>query len=519
MFQSVQPPTPPRVEIRGLPVFEGSLLTPSHPALTSLHSIDDCLSFARQLRGQFSLIIRRQTDTLAITDFGGSLPVFYTAAPGSGEFQVFSALSEAPTSGSADLSAPAAFSLVARGGIGAVPAAPGIHALYPATVATFQGRELRTVTYIDWASMLRESPISAADAVAEFNRIASSYLSAVLSGTPRVACLLSGGTDSALVASLLLSLGKEVAALTADYSWQRYSEAQDARRHASILGLPSEVVVVNHRSHRNAFRALNTRRGNAPCSHAQSPSLACLARKAADLGITHLVTGDHADSLFLGFDSLFKGLPPTTSGYLAAVESLSPADKLARLYPAQALDPRDIGLLEALNLSPDSCRQWLASLSATDRDQILPLADEYSLPVLQQLNGQRWAGISWQNIFLPVSLALNRTVEFVSPFYDIEMVRFALSLPLGLKYRDGETKPVLRDALAQATGIRAPKRASPNPSRIWSLYPDLRVRRLLPRAILQHFDRLYARNLLNSGSLWTHLNKTAAIGLWLSGSS
>jgi hypothetical protein len=42
---------------------------------------------------------------------------------------------------------------------------------------------------------------------------------------------------------------------------------------------------------------------------------------------------------------------------------------------------------------------------------------------LEALRGQIWAGISWQNVFLPVTHAFDESVEFVSPFYDLEMIR------------------------------------------------------------------------------------------------
>ncbi|MDP9170587.1 MAG: hypothetical protein M3N54_08225, partial [Acidobacteriota bacterium] len=70
-----------RITIRGLPVFEGRLLSPDSPVFHSLRTMEDFRRFAVRLRGQFCLLIQDGSRFIAITDFGCSRPVFYLRDP------------------------------------------------------------------------------------------------------------------------------------------------------------------------------------------------------------------------------------------------------------------------------------------------------------------------------------------------------------------------------------------------------------------------------------------------------
>src|SRR5580704_11821718 len=68
---------PGRITIRGLPVFSGAVLSEDDPVWDELRTVEDYARFARGLRGQFSIVVDRGNEILAITDFGCSRPVFY----------------------------------------------------------------------------------------------------------------------------------------------------------------------------------------------------------------------------------------------------------------------------------------------------------------------------------------------------------------------------------------------------------------------------------------------------------
>ena len=467
-----------------------------------------------KLRGQFSIIVETAAETFAITDFGCSRPVFYFHDTVQGVFRLSFELRDLAPLSSGHLNAAALFFHVARGGIGIEPFYDDIHGLFPATVTRFHGSQVESAPYLDWGEFLETRPIAPQAAEETFVRIASEYLGALLQGTDRVGCLFSGGTDSALMGWLLKRLGKNVVCLTADYRWKRYSEFCEASQNALDLGLPQKRIVVTRGSHNHAFRMLNSGVQNTPCGHSQSPALYQLAGHALENGINRLVTGDHADALFLGFDRLFHGFPPDLTGYTKAISALAPDEKLSRIYRKPALPAEHEELLTVFGYTTRQCFEWQLDRHRDDWRNLSKWAS-VPLPVLQQLHGQIWAGIPWQNIFLPITQAFQNNVEFVSPFYDLEMVKFALSLPLEYKFKDGMTKALLRTVLEGALKRSIVKRASPNPSRVWSLLPSFAHRRAMILALRPVYDRLCLSNLRHRGGLSAQIDKTAALGIWL----
>lgn len=342
-----------------------------------------------------------------------------------------------------------------------------------------------------------------------------SGLSWAISRKSRACCRLARTRRS--WAWLLRSIEKPTLALTADYGWKRYSEYETARQHARTLGVDQQRVMIRLTDHQDAFCRINSAGQNGPSCHSQTPSLQSLANSAQEQGISALVTGDHADSLFLGFDYQFRGLPAEQTAYSRAIARLSLNEKVEHVCTRPSLAPADAEFLSFLGYNPLHCIQWQEDLYQSDRNLVSRWATRLPLHTIQQLNGQVWAGISWQNIFLPVTEIFRGGVEFISPFYDIELVRFALSLPAEYKFRNGETKALLRELLYKVAGIRVKKRASPNPSRLWRTIPAVRERKLLIPRLRPFYDHLFIRNLMNKGVLWRELDKMAALGIWLAG--
>jgi asparagine synthetase B (glutamine-hydrolysing) len=504
-----------RISIRGLPVYSGALLSFDSPVFASLHSRADFMAFARGLRGQFSIVIEDESTTVAITDFGCSRPVFYIPDVAGKGFHISSRLQDLVPFSSNHILREALFFYVSRSGVGIEPFYSDVMQVHPARVTWFQGGDIDSVAYLDWEDYLQTSDIGPKAAEERFLEIAGGYLSAIAKARGPIACLLSGGIDSALIAWLLRSIGQESLNLTADYSWNRYSEFASASANAKALGVPNERVRVTSSSRRRAFGALNSGGQNSPCCNAQSPILFDLAQRAQLDGIATLATGDHADALFLGFDRFFSAFPRDSGAYLKTTTALDAAGKLDHVFPKPGRTPSQGFLLSLFGASPAGCLAWEESINAGDRSVMEAWARRTPLHTLQQLGGQIWAGISWQNSFLPVSQAFEDKVEFVSPFFDLEMIRFALSLPLEYKFQNGVTKVLLRRIASRLLGREVPKRASPNPARIWRLAPDLAERRSIPTALRTEYDRLVWNNLRQSGRLWSEVDKLAAFGLWL----
>ena len=504
-----------KISIKGLPVYSSALLSFDSPVFELLFTKEDFVAFAKKLRGQFSIVIEDGSTTVAITDFGCSRPVFYIPDSTGKGFRVSSQLQELVPFSSDQIAPEALFFYVARGGIGMEPLYSDVKQVYPARVTWFQGGNIDSVLYLDWEDYLPTSDTEPKKAEERFLEIAAGYLGAIAKGRGPIACSLSGGIDSALVAWVLRSIGQDSLNLTADYAWKRYSEFESASTNARALGLSNERVLLTSASRRAAFRELNSKRQNSPCCHAQSPVLFDLALRAQRDGISTLATGEHADSLFLGFDRFFSAFPQDSGAYLETTAALDAAGKLAHMYPKPARAPERGFLLGLFGQNPAACLAWEESIVAKDRSFVEPWARRAPLHTLQQLGGQIWAGVSWQNSFLPVSQAFEDKVEFVSPFFDLEMVRFAMSLPLEYKFHNGVTKVLLRSIAKRLLGRSVPKRASPNPSRIWRLMPDFTERRSIVPALRPEYDRLVRSNIFKKGNLWTEVDKLASFGVWL----
>ena len=505
------------ITIAGHAVLDRTQLTTAAPVFGGLGTIQDYVLFAARLRGQFCITVETGSETFAITDFGGSRPVFYLWDEKLARYCVSARLNDLVQS-SGEISKHAVFSYVTRAGIGIEPIRADIKCVFPATVARFCGSQIDSVQYLNWQDYLEERPVTPGDAEDRFIYIASEYLRAVIGRQQApIGCLLSGGTDSAIIAWLLKNIGKNVLCMTADYDWKKYSEYSSAAQNATSLGLLQDRVRITRATQREAFQGLNSELQHAPCCHSQSPSLYRLAKHAREKGIKTLVTGDHADALFLGFDRFSRGFPQDPEGYAKVTGALDATGKIDHLCTKPALLPDQAELLSVLGYSAKECIEWQEMLYAGDREQMGTFAERAPLATLQQLGGQIWAGISWQNIFLPVEQAFHNEVEFISPFYDVEMVKFALSLPVEYKLRNGVTKVLLRRVLQRIMKIDIPKRASPDPSRIWSVMPSREDRRLQPSWLRPLYDRVFLRNAVHLGKDCHYLDKISALGIWLRG--
>jgi asparagine synthetase B (glutamine-hydrolysing) len=119
---------------------------------------------------------------------------------------------------------------------------------------------------------------------------------------PGVAVLLSGGIDSAIVASYM---PKGTLAITIDFEAEgAVGESVAASRYAEKMGLDHRIVKVSWDDYQGTMDGL-MRRKNAPL-HAVEPALFKAASYAASQGVDTLVLGNGADSTFGGLDKLLS---------------------------------------------------------------------------------------------------------------------------------------------------------------------------------------------------------------------
>lgn len=510
----VTSPADAMVTMEGLPVLDGRLLRAGDPIFASCLTLDGAIVLARRMRGQFAVVVRHGSHVIAITDLVGSRPIFYTEPRPGEAVRITTRLHDLRPYVSGDIAARALFFYAIRGGVGLDPFYAGVRALPGASVMHCDGSSAASATYVDWRGYLDERSMTLDTACDRFLEIAEGYLRPLVAGHSRVACLLSSGTDSALVASLLKRLGVDVLCLTADYRMARYSECAAAGVHARQIDVAHERVLVTRGSYRQSFGELNGCSVDLPASHGQLFSLHSLIGHAQRRGISLIVHGDHADALFMGFRESFAPFAKTAD-YIEHTDRLTEDQRLDRLALWRPLAAEDEALLDALGGSAEACRDWIGERRAADRAVFARWVESASFPRLQQLGGQIWAGIPFQAGWLPAQRAVGGEVELVSPFFDRELIRFGISLPMSLKFLDGVTKPLLREVLARLTGVRVEKVASPSPIRWWTLVPDVEQITNVDRRLQPLLARLVARNLMTAGRSYQRLLGVAALGRWL----
>jgi asparagine synthetase B (glutamine-hydrolysing) len=258
-----------------------------------------------------------------------------------------------------------------------------------------------------------------------------------------------------------------ISCYTAAYALKRYSELELAALNAVRLGLKTEAVSIGARRYYEVFHKLSRETSDVP---AQSAPVIwyCLAERAHQAGAPTILTGDHAESFFLGLPHYFAGLPTSVADYVFATDRLSREEQLQRIHPRRRASGEEERLVEVLGLDTKAYRDWLDTTWEAGASFWQPYIGHMKFHTLQELRAHVWRGIPWQHNWLPVERALN-DVHFISPFFDIGMLKFGLSLPIENKIRDGQVKFIIHDLLRDWFGIEAPKRYSPNPLRWWTL--------------------------------------------------
>jgi asparagine synthetase B (glutamine-hydrolysing) len=351
----------------------------------------------------------------------------------------------------------------------------------------------------------------------EFLRITESWVETQLPSTGKVALLLSGGTDSGLLAALLKPLlGDRLVCITQDFFLEKYSERAEAAETARRVGVPLTVAKIGRNGYFKGFAELNSVSQNMPVFLSEAHTLYCLARFCMDRGIGAIIHGWNADFLFLGQGHFFHGFPPDGKAYLDAIARFTPEEKLAWVTPRPAEPaPWSLELRAALGIPAETYQHWVNEFIAWRVSQLKPLAQTLDLPKLQQVCCQLDFGVSWQLEPGAVMQALPGCTLY-SPFIDTDLVRLAFQLPTDLFFREGQSKYFLRRLFQEKTGLMRVKRpASLSPLRYWRFLPVASELLSIAPSLRSLHRRFQARNFMQLGGLYNPLNKLSALGRWM----
>ena len=504
------------VAIQGTPTIQGRLLTPADLPEIGAQAMDQWRALARQIRGPFSIVATSPPVSIAVTDMMGSRPVFlhdFGTGPVFGD-----SLASVTLGQRLALKIQGVARYLAFGNCGGASSfVDGVRTLPGASVCISDGAQTRTAGWFDWANEVASGRSPVEELEKEFLRIVESWVETQLPRNGRVALLLSGGTDSGLLAALLKPLlGDRLICITQDFFLERYSERAEAAETARRVGVPLLVAKIGRNGYFKAFAELNSGSQNMPVYLSEAHTLYCLSKFAMDRGIGTIIHGWNADFLFLGQGHFFHRFPPDGKAYLDAIARFTPEEKLAWVTPRPAApSPLSVELLAALGISTGTYQHWVNEFIEWRVGQLKPLAPTLDLPKLQQVCCQLDFGVSWQLEPGAVMQALPGCTLY-SPFIDSDLVRLAFQLPTDLFFREGQSKYFLRRLFQAKTGlVRVKRPASLSPLRYWRFVPVPSEFAGISPSLRSLHRRFVARNLVKLGGLYNPLNKLSALGRWM----
>lgn len=346
-----------------------------------------------------------------------------------------------------------------------------VRQLAPGCSLVLEQGELRELRYNTWdfpgeADM---TPQEAADGfLEELTRAVERQL---VSDVP-LGIFLSGGLDSSsiLVAASRAKTNGALRTFTLGFN-EPTDELADAR-------LMAEHAGSEHRETRLAANPLEL--FPRIVYHAETPKVNAsqgyyLSRFAREQ-VTVALSGLGGDELFYGYDIyryLWPGRVLVDSPLSGLARSLSGAvDGLAgifdRLAGPRGENPRR--MLELLACGGDPLRYylilrngwdlrhgagrkiysdaWLRDLSASTRSAFAPYFQHSDLPLVEQVQWAEFRGKMVDDFLVNEDrMSMANSLEVRVPMLDLEMVRFAFSLPLRIKYESGALKPVIKRAV------------------------------------------------------------------------
>lgn len=333
--------------------------------------------------------------------------------------------------------------------------------------------------------------------------------------------LLSGGIDSALIASAMVRLVDEpVRSFSIGFAGSEESEHLEARQAAEHLGTlhHDDVLQPDILELLPAIAAkLDEPLGDSSCL--PTFLLAQLARREVKV----VLTGDGGDELF--------------GGYQRYAETLREEAQLAHRLRYAAAQRRRWSAADAYcsprfwMFMPETITEWLGewpAFAAQTADAMhARLADE-SRPLIHRMRNVDVHSYLPGAVLAKVDrMTMAHGLEARSPFLDPEVAAFASRLPAALSGDAVRLKPMLRDVLARRLPrewSQRPKKGFGLPSSAWSraamidlcdellLAPDARCRDLLDReALAAWVDRQRRPQAFSVYQAWTLL----VLELWL----
>jgi asparagine synthase (glutamine-hydrolysing) len=277
---------------------------------------------------------------------------------------------------------------------------------------------------------------------------------------------LSGGVDSSTVVSIMQeSSTNRIKTFSIGFDDPRWNESHHARRIAEYLGTDHTEQILTGQDLFETVPVISDIFDEPFADGSQIPTL--LVSRLAKTKVTVSLSGDGGDELFAGYDRYYwakklSEIPLHQLGaYLLKVLG-QPGIQLLGLFDEKIrnkITPARVEHLQETLGRPDLKGIYDALLSQWRGRAPLKGLGEGSSFSLSNLQTQSSQGMDWMMgvdlvTYLPDDIlvkvdraAMSCSLETRVPLLDHRVVEYVVGLPLGMKYREGKSKWLLREVL------------------------------------------------------------------------
>lgn len=397
------------------------------------HGID----FAEHLRGMYAIALHDPNDGALILsrDPFGIKPLYYgQTADG---FAFASELQALMASGLArpTLEATKRDELLAlQFTTGAETPIAGIYRLLPGETIVIKEGRIAARKLIAALPPGAPKKTSRADAVAAFDRVIMDSVDVHQRADVPYGMFLSGGTDSSVVLAAMRDLNPTpVQALTAGFGGTRVNDERDhARRVAKAAGADHHEIDVRDDDFWRELPMIAKSMDDPAADYAIVPTY-FLARKARELGLKVVLSGEGGDELFAGYGRYRRAARP---GWLGGRPM------------------RHAAILDGLGVLRETPANWREGFEADEAHAKASGHGRNALQISQATDCANWLA---NDLLIKLDRCLMaHGVEGRVPFLDPYVADFAFTLPDSIKIRNRNGKWVLREWLSKALPESAP---------------------------------------------------------------
>jgi len=279
-----------------------------------------------------------------------------------------------------------------------------------------------------------------------------------------VGVFLSGGIDSSLVSSILQKHYGNIHTFTISFNDERYNEAPYARKIAQYLGTNHTEFTLDVA---DAYDILNKFYDiyDEPFADSSGIPSTVVSKLAAKAGVKVVLSADGGDELFAGYNhyqtsfdlyNKIKGLPSIAKSLAGQSANIAYQSKIFKLFFNGNLEHKTATFKELINSKHlgQFYHAYIANQASSEMSSLLlhPVTETGNDLLREDISGLMFHDLQH---YLPDDLLVKmdratmfNSIEGREPFLDHRLVELSCKMPLDFKIRNGESKWILKEILA-----------------------------------------------------------------------